>query len=83
MPIFFKNIFLTGFERLSLKLNNLEMLDLSDNYFNNSILASLSELSSLKSLYLANNQLTGSNSTEGKVNMVLYMNHVEVNKFCN
>ncbi|GLT28977.1 hypothetical protein SLA2020_038730 [Shorea laevis] len=42
------------FHQLS-KLSNLEFLDLSGNYFNSSILLSLSELSSLKSLNLAAN----------------------------
>ncbi|XP_022754173.1 receptor like protein 30-like [Durio zibethinus] len=54
-----------GFERLSLKLDKLEILDLSVNQFNDSILASLSELSSLKSLNLAENTFTGSNPIEG------------------
>ncbi|XVF71079.1 hypothetical protein PTKIN_Ptkin12aG0006100 [Pterospermum kingtungense] len=54
-----------GFERLSSKLEKLEILDLSHNYFNDSILASLSQLSSLKSLNLAVNQFTASNSTDG------------------
>ncbi|PPD76802.1 hypothetical protein GOBAR_DD26275 [Gossypium barbadense] len=51
------------FERLSSKLDKLENLDLSDNHFNNNILASLSELSSLKSLNLAENVFTRSNPT--------------------
>ncbi|XVE63625.1 hypothetical protein DITRI_Ditri07aG0034600 [Diplodiscus trichospermus] len=51
-----------GFERLSSKLDKLKILDLSDNYFNESILASLSEFSSLKSLNLASNFLNGSNT---------------------
>ncbi|XVF71075.1 hypothetical protein PTKIN_Ptkin12aG0005700 [Pterospermum kingtungense] len=54
-----------GFERLSSKLEKLEILDLSHNYFNDSIFASLSQLSSLKSLNLAINQFTASNSTDG------------------
>ncbi|GKV45063.1 hypothetical protein SLEP1_g52188 [Rubroshorea leprosula] len=56
-----------GFERLS-KLRNLEILDLSYNMLNNSILSSLSELPSLKSLYLANNKFQASN--HGNVEMV-------------
>ncbi|PPR91299.1 hypothetical protein GOBAR_AA29386 [Gossypium barbadense] len=52
-----------GFERLSLKLDKLENLDLSENHFNHSILASLSELSSLKSLNLAYFIFTGLNPT--------------------
>ncbi|TYG66615.1 hypothetical protein ES288_D05G015300v1 [Gossypium darwinii] len=55
-----------GFEKLSLELNKLEILDLSYNNFNDSILSSLSELSSLKSLNLANNLLTGTNPVNDK-----------------
>ncbi|KHG19837.1 Phytosulfokine receptor 2 -like protein [Gossypium arboreum] len=58
-----------GFERLSSKLDKLENLDLSENHFNDSILASLSELSSLKSLNLEYNLFTGLNPTNGKVNI--------------
>ncbi|KAJ9131206.1 hypothetical protein P3X46_035291, partial [Hevea brasiliensis] len=47
-----------GFERLSV-LDNLELLDLSFNHFNNNILSSLSGLSSLKFLYLNYNRLKG------------------------
>ncbi|XP_057988088.1 receptor-like protein 14 isoform X2 [Hevea brasiliensis] len=47
-----------GFERLSV-LDNLELLDLSFNHFNNNILSSLSGLSSLKFLYLYENRLKG------------------------
>ncbi|XP_052486815.1 receptor-like protein 13 isoform X8 [Gossypium raimondii] len=54
-----------GFEKLSSKLNKLEILDLSDNYFNDSILTSLSKLSSLKSLNLAGNNFIGSNPIDG------------------
>ncbi|KAK8294071.1 hypothetical protein V6Z12_D06G230300 [Gossypium hirsutum] len=67
--IFLRGNFITGcvanqgFERLSSKLDKLENLDLSNNHFNNSILASLSELSSLKSLNLAGNVFTRSNPT--------------------
>ncbi|XP_058215769.1 cuscuta receptor 1-like [Rhododendron vialii] len=52
-----------GFETLW-RLGNLEVLDLSDNYFNYSILPSLSGLSSLKYLYLARNRLEGSNHSD-------------------
>ncbi|XVF29491.1 hypothetical protein REPUB_Repub15cG0125400 [Reevesia pubescens] len=48
-----------GFGKLS-KLRHLEMLDLSYNYFNDSTLSSLTKISSLKSLNLAGNYLTGS-----------------------
>ncbi|KAK8972896.1 hypothetical protein V6N11_057402 [Hibiscus sabdariffa] len=54
-----------GFESLSSELDKLEILDLSSNFFNDSILASLSELSSLKSLNLAENWFTGTNSKDG------------------
>ncbi|XP_040948932.1 receptor-like protein 15 isoform X3 [Gossypium hirsutum] len=54
-----------GFEKLSSKLNKLEILDLSYNYFNDSILTSLSKLSSLKSLNLAGNNFIGSNPIDG------------------
>ncbi|XWS27571.1 hypothetical protein CRYUN_Cryun26dG0127500 [Craigia yunnanensis] len=54
-----------GFEKLSSKLNKLENLYLSNNRFNDSILASLSELSSLKILNLADNQFTSSNPNYG------------------
>ncbi|GMI81154.1 receptor like protein 9 [Hibiscus trionum] len=60
-----------GFERLSSRLNKLEILDLSDNYFNDSILASISELSSLKSLSLQDNQFTNG------INMLSKLNNLE------
>ncbi|XP_059623041.1 receptor-like protein 13 [Cornus florida] len=47
-----------GFEKLS-RLSNLHILDLSENYFNNRILSSLNGLSSLKTLRLYDNNLTG------------------------
>ncbi|TYG66134.1 hypothetical protein ES288_D06G243200v1 [Gossypium darwinii] len=65
-----------GFERLSSKLDKLENLDLSDNHFNNSILASLSELSSLKSLNLTENVFTRSNPTNG-IEMLSKLNNLE------
>ncbi|KAG6739930.1 hypothetical protein POTOM_057551 [Populus tomentosa] len=52
-----------GFERLS-RLAKLESLSLSFNNFDNSILSSFKELSSLKYLYLNNNQLEGSIDTK-------------------
>ncbi|KAL4272146.1 hypothetical protein GQ457_13G028960 [Hibiscus cannabinus] len=54
-----------GFEKLSSILSNLEILDLSDNYLNDSIMLSLSELSSLRYLNLAYNQLEGSSHRNG------------------
>ncbi|KAK8294075.1 hypothetical protein V6Z12_D06G230600 [Gossypium hirsutum] len=65
-----------GFERLPSKLDKLENLDLSDNHFNNSILASLSELSSLKSLNLTENVFTRSNPTNG-IEMLSKLNNLE------
>ncbi|XP_022722223.1 receptor-like protein 12 [Durio zibethinus] len=50
-----------GFAKL-----NLEILDLSDNYLNDTILLSLSRLSSLKDLNLAGNLFTGSTHANGK-----------------
>ncbi|XVF65227.1 hypothetical protein PTKIN_Ptkin09bG0230500 [Pterospermum kingtungense] len=54
-----------GLANRSLALGNLEMLDLSDNYINDTILLSLSQLSSLKHLYLSDNSFTGSNHEKG------------------
>ena len=53
-------------KRRQLKLINLEVLDLSNNHFNNSILANLSGFSNLKSLYLSGNQLKESIDIKGK-----------------
>ncbi|XP_073262276.1 receptor-like protein 56 [Populus alba] len=53
-----------GFERLS-RLAKLEVLSLEHNNFNNSILSSLKGLSSLKHLYLDENQLQGSINMKG------------------
>jgi Leucine-rich repeat (LRR) protein len=52
---------------LALGLRNLEELDLSYNKFNDSVLSSLSGFSTLKSLYLSENMLTGSTGLNGKV----------------
>ncbi|GMI81180.1 receptor like protein 9 [Hibiscus trionum] len=65
-----------GFEKLSSRLNKLEILDLSSNYFNDSILASISELSSLKSLSLRDNQFTLVNPTNG-IKMLSKLNNLE------
>ncbi|KAL4310553.1 hypothetical protein GQ457_01G033300 [Hibiscus cannabinus] len=54
-----------GFAKLSTMLNNLEFLDLSENRLDDRIMSSLSELSSLRHLSLANNQLEGSNHLNG------------------
>jgi hypothetical protein len=51
---------LPGFEVLSSRLKKLENLDLSLNFYNDSIFSSLSGLLSLKSLDLSYNWLTGS-----------------------
>ncbi|XP_044471364.1 receptor-like protein 13 [Mangifera indica] len=53
-----------GFERLS-KLRNLEELVLNYNQFNNSILSSLTDLSSLKYLDLSQNNLNGIINIQG------------------
>ncbi|KAK9003523.1 hypothetical protein V6N11_061082 [Hibiscus sabdariffa] len=54
-----------GFTKLSSTLNNLEILDLSGNHLDDSIMSSLSELSSLRYLSLADNQLKGSSHPNG------------------
>ncbi|XVF65158.1 hypothetical protein PTKIN_Ptkin09bG0224200 [Pterospermum kingtungense] len=57
--------FISGFEKLSVALGNLEILDLSENYLNDTILLSLSQLSSVKHLNLAGNFFSGSNLGKG------------------
>ena len=64
---FASNNFLSGFQVLVSGLRQLEELDLSDNKFNDSILSSLNGFSTLKSLDLSRNMLTGSTSLNGKV----------------
>lgn len=56
------------------KLSRLEDLDLSGNYFNTSILSSLSAVSSLKSLSLNENGMEGPALAQGRVELVLHMN---------
>jgi hypothetical protein len=53
-------IYLVGFQLHPVRLGKLENLDLRGNQLNSSILSILSGLSSLKSLDLSNNMLTGS-----------------------
>jgi Leucine-rich repeat (LRR) protein len=55
----------TGLKVLSSKLKKLENLDLSDNQCNDSIFSSLTGFSSLKSLDLSYNEVTGSGSFYG------------------
>ncbi|KAG4156902.1 hypothetical protein ERO13_D02G027550v2 [Gossypium hirsutum] len=59
-----------GFGKLSSTLSNLEILDLSENYLNDSILLSLSELSSLRHLDLSSNKFEGSGHQRGKLSLV-------------
>ncbi|KAK8679194.1 hypothetical protein V6N13_144658 [Hibiscus sabdariffa] len=65
-----------GFERFPSRLKKLEIFDLSSNYFNDSILTLISELSSLKSLNLEGNQLTLLNLTNG-IKMLSKLNNLE------
>jgi Leucine-rich repeat (LRR) protein len=66
-PFFASDNLLSGFQVLASGLRNLEELDLSYNKFNDSVLSSLSGFSTLKSLYLSENMLTGSTGLNGKV----------------
>ncbi|KAK8308118.1 hypothetical protein V6Z12_D02G034900 [Gossypium hirsutum] len=54
-----------GFGKLSSTLSNLEIIDLSENYLNDSILLSLSELSSLRYLDPSSNKIEGSGHQRG------------------
>ncbi|KAL1111085.1 hypothetical protein V6Z11_D02G033500 [Gossypium hirsutum] len=56
---------ISGFGKLSSTLSNLEILDLSENYLNDSILLSLSELSSLRYLDLSYNRFERSSHPRG------------------
>ncbi|XVF65225.1 hypothetical protein PTKIN_Ptkin09bG0230300 [Pterospermum kingtungense] len=56
---------ISGFVETEGALGNLEILDLSENNLNDTILLSLSQLSSLKHLYLSDNSFTGSNHEKG------------------
>ncbi|EEF28156.1 serine-threonine protein kinase, plant-type, putative, partial [Ricinus communis] len=69
-----KLILFYGFERLS-TLENLEILDLSINNFNNSVLSSFSNFTSLKSLYIDSNKLKGTLNVEEllKLNNLEYL----------
>ncbi|KAK8602033.1 hypothetical protein V6N12_051855 [Hibiscus sabdariffa] len=58
-------------EELASAFKKLQLLDLRDNYLNESMLSSLSELSSLKSLYLGGNKLAGSNHTKDSRKQVM------------
>ncbi|XP_012455801.2 receptor-like protein 15 [Gossypium raimondii] len=65
-----------GFEKLS-KLRHLQVLNLTGNHLNDSILSSLSKVSSLKSLSLAGNDLfTGSNRTN-EIKLLSRLNSLE------
>jgi len=58
---------LSGFQVLASGLRNLEELYLRGNKLNDSVLSSLSEFSTLKSLDLSSNRFTGSTGLHGKV----------------
>ncbi|TYH82255.1 hypothetical protein ES332_D02G046700v1 [Gossypium tomentosum] len=58
-----------GFGKLASTLSNLEILDLSENYLNDSILLSLSELSSLWYLDLSDNKFERSSHLRGLNNL--------------
>ncbi|XP_021656629.2 cuscuta receptor 1 [Hevea brasiliensis] len=72
-----------GFERLSTRLSNLEVLDLSFNSFNESTLPSLNVFSSLKSLNLGYNQFTAPIQVQDLPNLEnleeLYLDQISLN----
>ncbi|GLU08482.1 hypothetical protein SLE2022_253930 [Rubroshorea leprosula] len=66
-----------GFQKLS-KLRNLKILDLDSNQLNNGIFTSLSELLSLKSLYLGKNNFQASNHANVDFEKLSGLGHLEV-----
>ena len=70
MRILTNLIFFIGFERLS-TLINLEILDLSYNSFNSTILEFVGEISSLRSLYLGGNHMGTSINLNGEFTFML------------
>ncbi|KAL0801787.1 hypothetical protein Bca101_056963 [Brassica carinata] len=72
---------LQGYKSLS-RLRNLEILDLSDNEFNNSIFPFLNSATSLKTLFLRSNKLDGSFPAEELKNLTnLELLDLSENKF--
>ncbi|KAL0007962.1 hypothetical protein SO802_009464 [Lithocarpus litseifolius] len=69
-----------GFERFSL-LSKLKVLYLDGNYFNNSILSSLSGIASLKELHLGDNNLNGEGFDRFSLLSKLEVLHLDVNNF--
>uniref|UniRef100_A0A7N2LEX9 Leucine-rich repeat-containing N-terminal plant-type domain-containing protein n=1 Tax=Quercus lobata TaxID=97700 RepID=A0A7N2LEX9_QUELO len=69
-----------GFERFS-SLSKLKVLYLDGNYFNNSILSSLSGIASLKELHLGDNNLNGEGFDRFSLLSKLEVLHLDVNNF--
>nr|XP_023876172.1 receptor-like protein 12 [Quercus suber] len=69
-----------GFERFS-SLSKLKVLYLDGNYFNNSILSSLSGIASLKELHLGDNNLHGEGFDRFSLLSKLEVLHLDVNNF--